>query len=93
MKNLIIAAALLAPLSFAADVVTAVHGTITKVDPKIAAEHNESLVRVLMTVPDEIPLQLHHFELIVVHFRDDPGLPALGEHLQLRREIDCLVPH
>src|ERR1700735_4098639 len=32
MKNLIIAAALLAPLSFAADVVTAVHGTITKVD-------------------------------------------------------------
>src|SRR5580658_5812001 len=32
MKNLIIAAALLAPLSFSADVVTAVHGTITKVD-------------------------------------------------------------
>jgi preprotein translocase subunit YajC len=32
MKNLIIAAALLAPLSFGADVVTAVHGTITKVD-------------------------------------------------------------
>lgn len=32
MNKLIIAAALLAPLSFAVDVVTAVHGTITKVD-------------------------------------------------------------
>jgi hypothetical protein len=27
----------------------------------------------LELVPYEIPLQLHNFELIIVHFSDDPG--------------------
>jgi len=66
---------------------------VAKIDPQNAIEDDEGLVGVLVIVPDEIALELHDLELIVVHFGDDLRLPLLVEQFQLRAEIDRLVVH
>src|SRR6266550_1277829 len=64
-----------------------------KIDPQNAIQHNESLVRILVIVPNEVALQLHDLELVVVHFGDDLRLPLLAEQRELFAEVDRLVPH
>jgi hypothetical protein len=46
-----------------------------------------------MVVPNEVTLQLHDLELIVVHFGDDLWLPLLLEELKLLAEVDRFVAH
>jgi len=41
-------------------------------------------------MPDEVALQLHDLELIVVHLGDDLGLPLLVEQRELLAEVDRL---
>ena len=52
---------------------------VAKIDPQIAFDHDECLIGLLVVVPDEVALQLHDLELIVVHLRDDLRLPLLLE--------------
>src|ERR1700733_867564 len=51
------------------------HRPVAKIDPQYAVDHDEGLIGVLVIVPDEIPLQLHYFELVIVHLRDHLWLP------------------
>jgi hypothetical protein len=46
-----------------------------------------------MVVPNEVTLQLHDLELIVVHFGDDLWLPLLLEQPELLAEVDRFVAH
>src|SRR5438045_4140072 len=42
------------------------NGTIPKIDSQIALDHDERFIGLQVIVPDEIALQLHDLELIVV---------------------------
>jgi hypothetical protein len=66
---------------------------IAKIDPQHAVKDNERLVGLLVIVPDEVALQLHDLELVVVHLGDDLGLPLLLEQCELPAEVDRLVAH
>jgi hypothetical protein len=44
-------------------------------------------------VPNELALELHDLELVVVHFRYDLRLPLFVERSELFAEIDRLVVH
>jgi hypothetical protein len=45
------------------------------------------LVGLFVVVPDDLALYLDEFELIVVHFRYDFGLPVLAEERNLRAKL------
>ena len=61
---------------------------ITKIDPQRSFYDNERLVRIVMMMPDEIPLQFHNLELVVVHLRNDFRLPLLLEQFEFLTEVD-----
>jgi hypothetical protein len=42
------------------------------------SEDDEGFVGIEVVVPDEIPQQFHHLELVVVHFGDDPEASSAG---------------
>src|SRR5262249_9713346 len=67
--------------------------TIAKIDPQSALEDDERLIRVLVIVPNEVALQPHELELVVVHFGDDLRLPLLVKQPELLAEIDRFVGH
>src|SRR5262245_35214525 len=67
--------------------------TVPEVDPQAPLQDNEGLVRVFVIVPDEIALELHDLELIVVHFSDDLRLPLLVEQPEFLLEVDRSVVH
>lgn len=48
---------------------------IAKIDPQIAFDYQERLVGIFVVMPYKIALQLHHFELIIIHFGNDLRLP------------------
>ena len=50
---------------------------IPEIDPQIAFQDDECLVGIFMVVPNEVALQLHDLELVVVHFGDDLRRPLL----------------
>ena len=56
-----------------------VNDAIAKINAQIALDHDESLIGVLMVVPDKIAPQLHDFELIVVHLGDNFRRPLLSK--------------
>src|SRR5687767_11077739 len=68
-------------------------GPVLETDLHLAVQHQEDLVGVFMIMPDELALQFHELELVVVHFRDDPRGPALRESGQLLRKVDYLGSH
>ncbi len=51
-------------------------GAIPEIDPKLAFQHDEGLIRVFVIMPHKVALNLDDLELVVVHFRDDPWLPV-----------------
>src|SRR5262245_65011782 len=65
--------------------------TVPEVDPQPPLQDNEGLVRVFVVVPDEIALELHDLELIVVHFSDDLRLPLLVEQPEFLLKVDRSV--
>jgi hypothetical protein len=67
--------------------------TVAQIDAQLALDDKESLVGVFVPVPNELTLQLHDLELIVVHFGDDPGLPLLGEQPEFLPKVDRAVIH
>src|SRR5262245_42481159 len=64
---------------------------VAELDLELALEHEEEVVGLRMAVPDELALDLDHFDLVVVHRRDDARREALVEQGQLLREVDRLV--
>ncbi len=56
---------------------------VAKVDPQLAVDHDERLIRILVVMPNEIAPQLHDLELIVVHPGDDLRPPLLVEQCEL----------
>jgi hypothetical protein len=69
------------------------HRAIAKIDAQHPIDNDERLIRILVVMPDKIPLQLDELELVVVHFRDHSGLPLLADQRELFHKIDCLVGH
>src|ERR1043166_7767370 len=69
------------------------HRAIAKIDPQFALDDEERLIGLLVIMPDEVALQLHDFELVVVHFGDDLRLPLLVEQGELLAQVDRLVGH
>src|ERR1700722_91620 len=66
---------------------------VAEIDPQRTLDHKEGLIGVLVIMPNEIALQLHELELIVIHFRDNLRLPLLVEQSELPREINRLMVH
>src|SRR5260370_41841089 len=46
-----------------------------------------------MMMPDEISLQFHNLELVIVHLRNDFRLPLLLEQLEFLTEVDGSIAH
>lgn len=46
------------------------NGTIAEIDPQPAFKDDKGFIRFRMVVPDEVPLNPHRLELVIVHFRD-----------------------
>src|SRR5215469_18341919 len=69
------------------------HRAIAEIDPQIPFDHDESLVSVFVIMPDEVALQLHNLELVIVHLSDHFWLPFLMEQAKLLHEVDCPVLH
>jgi hypothetical protein len=55
------------------------HGAIAELDLELALEHEEEVVSLWMAVPDELALDLHHLDLVVVHRRHDARRETLLE--------------
>jgi hypothetical protein len=66
---------------------------IPKIDPEITFYHDERLIGIFMIVPNEVTLQLHDLELIVIHLGDDLWLPLLVEQPEPLAEADRFVAH
>src|SRR5262245_4793304 len=52
---------------------------IAKIDAQSALQDDERLIRMLVIMPNEVTLQPHELELVVVHFGYDLRLPLLVE--------------
>jgi hypothetical protein len=52
---------------------------ITKIDGQLPLQDDEGFVSLRMLVPDEVALELHQLELVVVHLGDDLGCPLVAE--------------
>jgi hypothetical protein len=68
-----------------------VDGTVAKIDSQVSFKNDESLISVLMVVPNEVALQLHDLESIIVHFGDDLRGPLFRERSEFLPTIDCLL--
>src|SRR5215469_8429848 len=69
---------------------------VAKIDTQIPFDHDERLVSVFMIVPDEVTVQLHNLEMVIVHFGDHFRLPLLieqAEQAKLLHKADCSVFH
>jgi hypothetical protein len=64
-----------------------------KIDPQIPFNHDECLVSVFVIMPDEVSLQLHNLELVIVHLSDHFWLPLLVEQAKFLQEADRSVFH
>ena len=64
---------------------------IAQLDGEAAAQHQEEVVGVVVLVPDELALDLHEHELVVVQVADDPGAVGPVEELELLCEIDLVI--
>ena len=62
--------------------------TVAEIDAQRTLQHDEGLVGLLVIVPDEIALDAHDLELVVVQFRNHARLPLVGEERELLGEID-----
>src|SRR5262249_35465565 len=69
------------------------HRAVAKIDPQIPFDDDERLVSVFVIMPDEVSLQLHHLELVIIHLSDHSWLPLLMEQASLLRKADCAVFH
>lgn len=52
---------------------------IRPADAQLPAQHQKHLVLVLMGVPGELPLDLCHFDVLVVYLTKNSGRPELGK--------------
>jgi hypothetical protein len=67
--------------------------TVAKIDLEFPFQDHESLIGILVIVPDEIALQLDQLELIVIHFGDNLRLPLFANQRELLLKIDCFEDH
>src|SRR6185437_11594621 len=66
---------------------------VLEIDPQGPFQYDEGLVRLGVVVPDEIAVDAHELELVVVHLRDDFRLPLLPEEGELLLQVDRLTAH
>ena len=64
---------------------------IAKLDRESARQHEEEVIGVVVLVPDELPLNPNHRQLVVVEVADDAGTPHALKTTNLLREIDLVV--
>lgn len=51
-------------------------------------ENKEEVIRVVVSVPDELAFDLDDHEIVVIELADDTGLPVTFEGSELFRKID-----
>lgn len=59
------------------------HTSVAKINLLHTVKNNESLIGVFVLVAHQLALKLYQFELIVVHLRDDLGLPRVSNQAQI----------
>src|SRR6267142_3139696 len=69
------------------------HLAVAQVDGQLPVHHDEDLVGLGVLVPDELALDLHDLEMVVVHLGDDLRRPLLRELGELLGEIDRGLSH
>ena len=69
------------------------HWPITQVHTHSPRNDKENLVCVVVFVPDEIALEFHDFEVMVVYLCNDLGRPLVFEHLELFGDTDRFELH
>lgn len=62
-----------------------------ELDRETSAQDKEEVVRVVMLVPDELAMDPHHHELVVVEIPDDPGTERFVEQCDLLGQVDLLI--
>src|SRR6516165_7577737 len=68
-----------------------IHAAVPEVDAKLSVKHDESLVRFLMIMPDEVAFEFDELELMVVHLCNDPRRPQILDQRQLVAKSDRVV--
>ena len=63
------------------------HGSISHFDFHAAGEDEEGFVGIPMLVPCEFAVELHYFELAIVHGRDDFRRPMVCEESEFGGEV------
>src|SRR5215813_57695 len=58
-------------------------GPIPQLDVKLAFEKEEKVIGFIVVVPDELPLQFDHHDVIFVELRDRPRREVVGERREL----------
>ena len=66
------------------------HCALAQFDIEYSVEHQEQFVGVIVSMPDELALDLDQPHFIVVVARNDPRRPMVGEACQLLWNIDLL---
>ncbi len=62
---------------------------ISQVNGHFPIQHDEHLIGVFVAMPNELPLKLDEFEMILVHLGDNLRRPVLRELRELFAEVDC----
>jgi len=65
--------------------------TVAEIDAQLSLEHEKRFVGFRVIVPDELTLDAHELELVVVELRDDSRTPLLSNEAELLLQIDGLV--
>jgi hypothetical protein len=69
------------------------HDPIPQTQLKLALKDEEEVVGVVMLVPYEFPLDLHHHDVALVEPGHRPRLPVVGEASELVSEVDPVANH
>ena len=59
---------------------------VAELNGQTSLQDEEEVIGVVVLVPDELPLQLHDLDVVVVELRDDLRAPVLREGAELRGE-------
>ena len=65
-----------------------VNPTVTQFDTHLSVKNDENLIRLTVTVPDKLALNLDQFKVVIIHLRDDLGRVMLRKLSQLFAEVN-----
>jgi hypothetical protein len=67
--------------------------SIMQLHQQLAHHHQKQFVFIVMMVPNELAIPLHHFYVRVIHFAHNPGIAVVGEERKFLGEIYLVVAH